>query len=104
MSDRENGLDILFGKVGTDGVGIVPLVGQQRIWCALRKDDQGVIRLAVCRLAACQVEGERQPEGISQAVKFTGEPAPRAAKSASMSPPFPPAAETWARTVLLSML
>ena len=43
-------------------------------------------------------------EGIGQAVKLTGEPAPRAAKSASMSPPFPPAADTWARTVVLSML
>lgn len=43
-------------------------------------------------------------EGIGQAVKLTGEPAPRAAKSASMSPPFPPAADTWARTEVLSML
>jgi len=30
--------------------------------------------------------------------------APRAAKSTSMSPPLPPAAETWAKTVVLSML
>ena len=66
--------------------------------------DQGVIGLAICCLADRQVEGERSAKGISQAVKLTGEPAPRAAKSASMSPPFPPAAETWARTVVLSML
>jgi len=50
------------------------------------------------------MEGEQSSEGVSQAVKLTGEPAPRAAKSASMSPRFPPAAETWARTVVLSML
>jgi hypothetical protein len=70
----------------------------------LRQVDQIIIRLAIWRLAACQVESDRSSKGISQTVKFTGEPAPRAAKSASMSPPFPPAAETWARTVVLSML
>ena len=42
--------------------------------------------------------------GITETMNFTGEPAPRAAKSSSMNPPFPPAAETWARTVVLSML
>jgi putative transposase len=31
------------------------------------------------------VEGERSSSGVCQTVKFTGEPAPRAAKSASMS-------------------
>lgn len=103
-STRDDGFDVSAGKVGADRVGIVALVGEQGIRRSLRQDDQRVIRLAVCRLAARQVEGERSPEGISQAVKLTGEPAPRAAKSASMSPPFPPAAETWARTVVLSML
>lgn len=34
------------------------------------------------------MEGERSPPGISQAVKLTYEPAPRAAKSSLMSPPF----------------
>lgn len=63
-----------------------------------------MVRLAVCRFATCQDEGKWSPEGISQAVKLTGEPASRAAKTASMSPPFLPAAETWARTVVLSML
>lgn len=93
-----------FGKVSTDCIGVVALVGEQGVRCALGQVDQGVIGLAICRLANCQMEGERSPEGIGQAVKLTGEPAPRAAKSASMSPPFPPAAETWARTVVLSML
>jgi hypothetical protein len=52
-------------------------------------------------LGAAQVV---QPEpGITETMNFTGEPAPRAAKSSLMNPPFPPAAETWARTVVLSM-
>ncbi len=76
----------------------------QGIRRSLGQADQRVIRFAVRRLTDCQVEGKWPPKGVSQAVKLTGEPAPRAAKSASMSPPFPPAAETWARTVVLSML
>lgn len=101
---RDNGRDIPLRKVGADRIGVVALVGKQGIGGAFGQDDQGIVRLAVCRFAARQVEGERSPEGIGEAVKLTGEPAPRAAKSASMSPPFPPAAETWARTVVLSML
>jgi hypothetical protein len=37
-------------------------------------------------------------------MNFTGEPAPRAAKSLFASPPFAPAAEMCPRTVVLSML
>jgi hypothetical protein len=95
---------LAFGKISADCIGIVALVGKQGLGSVFWQTDQRVIGLAVCCLADRQVEGERSPEGISQAVKLTGEPAPRAAKSASMSPPFPPAAETWARTVVLSML
>jgi hypothetical protein len=40
--------------------------------------------------------------GITETMNFPGEPAPRATKSSLM--PFPPAAETWARTVVVSML
>lgn len=54
----------------------------------LPERDQRVISLAVCRLADRQVEGESSSPGISQAVKLTGEPAPRAAKSSSIPPPF----------------
>ena len=87
-----------------DSVGVVALVGEQTVRCGLGQADQGVIGFAICGLADRQMESERPSEGISQAVKFTGEPAPRAARNASMSPPFPTAAETWARTVALSML
>ena len=101
---RNDSLDVPFGKIGADRVGIEALVGEQGVRCALWQADQGFIGFAICRLADRQMEGERSSEGIGQAVKLTGEPAPRTAKSASMNPPFPPAAETWARTVVLSML
>ena len=91
-------------KVGTDGIGVVALVRQKCFGGLLRHGDQGVISLAISGFANRQVEGEWPAPGVCQTVKLTGEPAPRAAKSSSMSPPFPPAAETWARTVVLSML
>ena len=100
----DDGLDIPLGQIGADGIGIIAFVCQQGIGCAFRLIDQRAIGLAIGCFADRQVEGDWPSEGISQAVKLTGEPAPRAAKSSSMSPPFPPAAETWARSVVLSML
>ena len=93
-----------LSQIGADGVGIISLVREQGIGCTFRLIDQRVIGFAIRCFTDCQVEGDWPSEGVSQAVKFTGEPAPRAAKSSSMSPPFPPAAETWARSVVLSML
>ena len=97
-------LDVSLREVGANGIGIISLVGQQRSRGAFGKVDQGCIGLAISSFPARQVERERSSEGIGEAVKLTGEPAPRAAKTASMNPPLPPAAETWARTVVLSML
>jgi hypothetical protein len=91
-------------KVGADGIGIVALIGQKRLWCPFWQGDERVIRFAIGGFTDRQVEGEWPSPCINQTVKLTGEPAPRAAKSSSTSPPFPPAAETWARTVVLSML
>jgi len=85
---RNDGLDVSLREVGANGIGIVPLVGQQRSRGAFREADQSVIRLAIGGFATRQVERERSSEGIGQAVKLTGEPAPRAAKSASLSPPL----------------
>ena len=59
---------------------------------------------AVGRLAAGEVEDEREAGRINETVNLTGEPAPRAAKSLFASPPFAPAADTWPRTVVESML
>jgi hypothetical protein len=103
-ASRNDGFDVPVGKIGPDGIGIVSLVGEERLRCLLWQGNQRAIGLAISRFADCQVEGEWPPSSISQTVKLTGEPAPRAAKSSSTSPPFPPAAETWARTVVLSML
>ena len=81
-------MNVTRGEVGADRVCIVAFVRKEGIGCPFRQADQRIIRLAICRFTARQQEGDWSSEGISQAVKLTGEPAPRAAKSASMSPPL----------------
>ena len=53
-------------------------------------------------LAAGQVEVERVAVEIGLEVDFGREAAARAAERLAMLPPFAPAAETWARAVVLS--
>ena len=48
------------------------------------------------------MERERQAVEIRFAVDFAREPASEAAKSLILLPPFAPAADTWARTTVLS--
>lgn len=101
---RNDGPDAGLAEAIADRVAVVPLVGNQV--AGPRVDERGErFELgAVGRLAAREVEGEREAGGITETVNFTGEPAPRAAKSLFASPPFAPAAETWPRTVVESML
>ena len=101
---RDDGIDPAPAQIVADGIGVVPFVAQQGGRLDLRQRDQRVVRLAVGGLPTGQMESERSPAGIGDAVNLTGKPAPRAAKSLSMSPPFTPAADTWARMVVLSML
>ncbi len=101
---RDNGLYLPASKVGTDGIGVIALVCEQCLGRAFGQVDQCGVSRAIGSLAMRQMEGDGSSSGIGQTMKLTGEPAPRAAKSSLMNPPFPPAAETWARIVVLSML
>lgn len=101
---RNDGLDAAPFQIGADGIGVIGFIGQQRLGLLLGQIDQIVIGLAVRRFARREVEGDGAASSITETMNFTGEPAPRAAKSSSMNPPFPPAAETWARTEVESML
>jgi hypothetical protein len=91
-------------EIGADRIGVVGLVSNKGPWRLLGQIDQRFVCRAVRRFARREVEGDGTASGISETMNFTGEPAPRAPKSSSMNPPFLPAAETWARTVVLSML
>jgi hypothetical protein len=101
---RDDRLDATLLEVIADCIGIVGFVGKQCARRLLRQVDQRVVCLAVRRFARREVESNGPTSGITETMNFTGEPAPRAAKSSLMNPPFPPAAETCARTVVLSML
>jgi len=87
-----------------DGIAIVALVGDQVAGPCFGERAERFELGAIGRLAAGEVEDEREAAGITETVNLTGEPAPRAAKSLFASPPFAPAAETWPRTVVESML
>jgi len=101
---RDDGADAALLEIVADEIGVVALVGEQRFGCPLGQFDQDRVRLTVRRLSGGEVEAERNAAGVTDTVNFTGEPAPRLAKSLFTSPPFAPAAETWPRTVVLSML
>lgn len=101
---RDYGADAAFMQRSTDGIGVVALVGEQMAGPRLGARGYGLERRAVRCLAGREVEDEGDASGITETMNFTGEPAPRAAKSLFASPPFAPAAETWPRTVVESIL
>ena len=100
---RDDGANAALLEITTDRIGIIGFVGDEGARRLPWQVDQRVVTFAVRRFAGRDVEGNRPASGITETMNFTGEPAPRAAKSSLMNPPFPPAAETWARTVVLSM-
>ena len=101
---RDHRPDANIAEAISDGVTVVALVGQQVGWPNFGQGGHRFELRAVGRFPAREMEGEREADGITETMNFTGEPAPRAAKSLLASPPFAPAAEMWPRTVVESML
>lgn len=101
---RDDGPDALGAQIAPDVVAVIALVGEHVDGPLLGKRHQGWERRAVRCFAAGEMEDERDALGITETMNFTGEPAPRAAKRLFVSPPFAPAAETWPRIVVESML
>jgi len=64
--------------------------------------EQNVEMLRVGGLAARQVEGDDIAGGVRFRVDFRGEAAARASERRAFLPPFAPAADTWARTMVES--
>jgi len=91
---RNAGTDARVLQAGADGVGIVALVGEKVGRLGLGQSGHVFECRAVRGFAGREVEDERDAPGITETMNFTGEPAPRAAKSLFASPPFAPAAET----------
>ena len=85
---RDHGPNAALTERGADGVGVVTLVGEQMGRARRCARGHGFERRAVRRLAAGEVEDERDALGITETMNFTGEPAPRAAKSLFAESPF----------------
>jgi len=90
---------------GAVGLGIIALVAEHRARGDVRpyiKQDLEIA--AVAGLAAGQVEVERQAVEIELQMDFGGKSAARAAERLALLPPFAPAAETCARTIVESTI
>ena len=91
---RNAGADAGVMQAATNGIGVIAFVGEEVGGSLIGECDHIFERRAVCGLAGCEMEDEREGLGITETMNFTGEPAPRTAKSLFASPPFAPAAET----------
>ena len=91
---RDAAADACVVQAVTNGIRIIALVGEEIGGPLIGERDHVFERRAVCGFAGREMEDEREPSGITETMNFTGEPAPRAAKSLFASPPFAPAAET----------
>ena len=100
-NDRTNAI---VDQCFANSVAVVSLVREQMFRPIFCHCSQRIERRGIVRFSAREVEGERDAAGVTETMNFTAEPAPRAAKSLFASPPFAPAAETWPRTVVESML
>ena len=100
---RNDGNDTAFAAGGAIGGRVVALVGQRRAGRDVGPDVERGFKLgAIADLAAGQVESNGQAVEIRLEVDLAGEAAPRAAECLILLPPFAPAAETCARTTVLS--
>jgi hypothetical protein len=84
-------------------LAIITLVRDREARSDVRSDIERCLELsAIAGLTSGQMEVERVAVEIGLEVDFGREAAARAAKRLALLPPFAPAAETWARAVVLS--
>ncbi len=85
------------------GLAVIALVGDCDTRAGVGADvERGLELCAVAGFAAGQVEIERIAVEIGLEMDFGREATARAAERLALLPPFAPAAETWARTIVLS--
>src|SRR5205085_3192684 len=101
----DDGADAALARRRSVGLGVVALVAKHGLGRDVRADveQEGEIA-AVAGLAAGQMEGQRQAVEIALQVDFGGKPAARTAEGLAVLPPFAPAAETCARTMVESTI
>jgi len=105
LSVRDGGTDAAPACRLAVGLGVVTLVAENRPRRDVRTDvEQDFEIAAIAGLTAGEVESQRQSVEIGLQVDFGGKPAARATESLAFLPPFAPAAETWARTIVESTI
>ena len=87
-----------------DRIAVVAAVGEQDARVAVTLIHQLGIGRAVVRFARRQGQADRQAMGVGAEVDFGREATARAPKTLAMSPPFAPAAQWCARTMVLSIM
>ena len=103
FATRDNWCDTARARCRAVGLAVISLVRHRNAWANVGTDVERRLELcAVADLAAGQVEVERIAVEIGFEVDFGRETASRAAERLAILPPFAPAAETWARAVVLS--
>src|SRR5437763_13397678 len=70
----DGGTDSIFAKRAADRIGVIPLVGEQVGRACLGEGDYGFERRAVRGLAAGEMDDDQDALGITETMKFTGEP------------------------------
>ena len=98
-----DGNDAAFACRLAVGLAGVALVANRRTWIDVgtEPEQDGKVR-RIALLAAGQVEGDGMAVEVGLQVDFGREAAARAAERLTILPPFAPAADTWARTTVLS--
>lgn len=102
-SVRDDGVDAAHAGCLSVARSIVALVGQSGAWRDVRADVEQDLELAsVAGLPAGEVERERLAVEVALEVDLGAPAATRAAERLAVLPPLAPAAETCARTTVLS--
>lgn len=91
-------------QVLAKGVAVVSLVGEECFGPGNWHGHQRIDGAAVRGLAAGEDEAERTSLIVPSGMALSRKTAARSTKSRLMSPPFAPAAETWAQTAVLSIM
>jgi len=103
FATRDDRGDAARASCHSVGAAVVSLVGHRDTRTDVGSDiERGLELGGIAGFAAGQVEVERVAVEIGLEVNFGREAATRAANGLALLPPFAPAAETWARAVVLS--
>ena len=91
---RNDGLDVGIGDLLANGIGVIALVGEERLYPIGNHPEQWRKALCVVRLSGRQHEAERTAFCIASGMEFGGEAAARSAKRLGLlSPLFMPTAQ-----------